>query len=55
MVEHVARTTYILKFGEFKQRRLPYALPPVDVASSMFCESVCQQLSGDYFEEDGGN
>jgi hypothetical protein len=24
---------------------LPYALPPLDVASSMLCESVCQQLS----------
>jgi len=34
------------KFGEFKRRpkRLSYALLPLDVASIMLCESVCQQL-----------
>ena len=35
-------------FREFKQRgpnQLSYVLPPLDVASSMLCESVCQQLS----------
>ena len=26
-------------------RLLSYALPPLDVARSMLCESVCQQLS----------
>jgi hypothetical protein len=28
-----------------RPKRLPYALPPLDVVTSMLCESVCQQLS----------
>ena len=34
------------KFGEFKQgpNRLWYGHPPLDMANSMLCESVCQQL-----------
>jgi hypothetical protein len=35
------------KFREYKPHPnlLSYALPPLDVARSMLCESVCQQFS----------